>query len=188
MESHRVIAETAAYVCVIVLLYSGAHHVLGHSELRRSLTLQKIWPQALVPLLAASLTAIELTLPLVVLGSRAGLLSERLFGPALLACAATFSVFVGVLVLLLRTNPEASCACGSQGEAVTRYVLIRAALLAVASAAAGSFTLTPEAIGESALLPALVSLPLAVLVWGFPAAMYSPDEIPAKEGALASWT
>jgi hypothetical protein len=170
----------------LVLLVSGATHVLRPAELRSGLASHDVLPRRLRG-------TVRLVLPVVELGAAGALLTGVAgagwspVGPAL-AAAVLLAALGAYLWLVLRRHPEADvpCACGLGRTPVTGTAVARAGLLAggalvggladqgwtlagrpaeealVAAAAAGTLALA------TALLPAARALPRDPHLAGMP--------------------
>ena len=134
----------AAGTCFLVLLIAGLSHLRHVQSFESQLVAQDLWPAAHVRRLAWLVAASELLLGALGLLLTVGVSSHSGPGDAWSVLAAlaviAYSLFGVYGMFLLRTRPDAPCACGSHAERTRPVTVARALVLAGAggwAAAAG---------------------------------------------------
>jgi hypothetical protein len=180
-------ASLFAVTSFAVLLSAGVVHVVDRSRFREVLMEHGVVPRRLIWPVAGAVAAAELAIGSA--GVAAAAVSGTLAQPLALAAGALFGAFTAYAALLLSRGAAAPCGCAAADYPVNVWVVVRAAILALASIAAA---LAPHFVAITAMptwnaaVTVAAALTFSTLLWVFPDALADPSQMPLVRTALAN--
>jgi hypothetical protein len=179
-------ASLFALTAFAVLLSAGVVHVVPRARFREVLLEQSVVPRRLIAPVAGAVAGAELAIGAA--GVAAAILVGKQAQLFAFAAGALFIAFTVYAAVLLRRGGASPCGCAAADYPVNIWVVVRAAVLAVASiaaAAAPHFVAIAAMSASDAAVALVAALTFSILVWVFPDALADPLQMPLVRTALA---